>query len=342
MVAAAVHAAGARAGLFTSPHLVDVRERFQVAGQPIPAGAFAAWVARLRPVIETTGASFFEATTAIAMADFAARHVDVAVVEVGLGGRLDSTNALAPAMTAVTNVSLDHTDYLGTDPAAIAREKAGIAKPGVPMVIGEPDPSLVAVLRAEVERRGGVAVVVDPDLRYGGPLGTAGFHQRRNAAIARTILEAMPGLPPLPGDAVRSGLATVRVPGRFERRGRWILDVAHNPAGVEALVATLEAEAPARPLHAVFAALADKDRPRMVRLLSRVVDRIWVSVPPSAPPDRGVPPAALETGPGLVSEPEFHRALDEAQRDAGTVLVTGSFHTVGAAMVRLPGFRPFG
>ncbi|MBP6444456.1 MAG: hypothetical protein KA267_10575, partial [Gemmatimonadales bacterium] len=146
LIAEALGAAGFRVGLYTSPHLVSFRERIRVDGTPISEAAVAAWTALLQPTIVASGATFFEATTAIAFADFAARGVEIAVVEVGLGGRLDSTNVLEPLVTVVTHIALDHQRYLGDTLEAIAAEKAGIAKPGVPFVVGDPDPAIVAML----------------------------------------------------------------------------------------------------------------------------------------------------------------------------------------------------
>ena len=139
---AALREAGYSVGLYTSPHLVDVRERVMVDERPISRTAFAEWTARLRPEIERVQASFFEATTAMAFADFAARRVDVAVIEVGLGGRLDCTNVVTPLASAVTTVARDHTEYLGDSLEAIAREKAGIAKRNTPFVMPERIPCL--------------------------------------------------------------------------------------------------------------------------------------------------------------------------------------------------------
>src|SRR6185503_1718115 len=156
-------AAGWRAGLYTSPHLVDVRERFIVNDRPIPAEAFAEWTARILPTVEETGASFFEATTAIAFADLAARQVEIAVVEVGLGGRLDATNVLTPVVSAITHIARDHTEYLGESLEAIAREKAGIAKPGTPLIVGESDPEIVSVIRDAASASGAPIVVVSSD-----------------------------------------------------------------------------------------------------------------------------------------------------------------------------------
>src|SRR5205807_2744299 len=146
--------------LYTSPHLVSVTERMAVNGQRITEDSFVMWTDRLRPHIERLEASFFEATTAIAFADFAARGVDVAVIEVGLGGRLDSTNVITPLASVVTKIALEHTDYLGPDLASIAREKAGIAKPGVPFVTGEQDQRVREVLVSEAKQRGAEPIVL--------------------------------------------------------------------------------------------------------------------------------------------------------------------------------------
>src|SRR6476660_3501945 len=152
LVAAALAEAGWRVGLYTSPHLVSFRERIQVGGVSISEDAVAMWTSRLHSTILERKATFFEATTALAFADFAARGAEIAVVEVGLGGRLDSTNVVRPLVSAVTKIERDHMKYLGDTLEKIAREKAGIAKPGVPFVVGERDPALVHVLRREARK----------------------------------------------------------------------------------------------------------------------------------------------------------------------------------------------
>lgn len=339
----ALRAAGRRAALYTSPHLVDVRERMIVDGRPITEAAFAQWTTELEHTIRTEGASFFEATTAIALADVAARGAEVAVVEVGLGGRLDSTNVLTPQVSAVTIVAREHVEYLGEALEGIAREKAGIAKPGRPFVIGETDPGLVNALIDAACGVGALPVVVPPEARYVESLALEGVHQRRNAAVAWAVLDALPAGWQPDADARARGFAVARLPGRFDRRGRWILDVAHNPAGVATLCAALATATPPRPLHAVVGILRDKDWRAMIELLRAVVDRIWVTQPPTAPPERRWDPDEVGRAvPGVIVEPDLMRALDDAARDAQTVLVTGSFHTVGDAMARLPGFRPLG
>ena len=340
----ALRAAGHRVGIYTSPHLVDVRERMVVDGRPISEEAFAAWAERLRRAIEKSGASFFEATTAIAFADLAARGVDIAVIEVGLGGRLDCTNVLDPLVSAVTHVGLEHTEYLGSTLTAIAREKAGIAKAGKPFVLGETDPA-VAQAAIEVALAAGARVVRVPPLeRYDDPLALVGAFQRRNAAVARAVLRELPShWRPAP-EEMKAGFASARLAGRFDRRGKWVFDVAHNPGGVAALAGVLREQGLPRPIHAVVGILRDKDWPQMLETLGVVADRMWLTQPPTAPEDRRWDLATVgKTAPGHCTiQPAFERALRDAQVDARTVLVTGSFHTVGDALARLPGFAPLG
>src|SRR6478735_8518885 len=175
LVAEALQEAGWRVGLYTSPHLVSFRERIRVDGVPITQEAVAAWTTLLRPEIESRQATFFEATTVMAFADFAARGAEIAVVEVGLGGRLDSTNVVDPLVSVVTKVAMDHTKYLGDTLELIAKEKAGIAKPGVPFVVGERDPGLVRVLREEAasrqEGKDALVKIVPEERSWDGPLG---------------------------------------------------------------------------------------------------------------------------------------------------------------------------
>ena len=352
LVADALARQGFRVGLYTSPHLVSFRERIRVNGAPITRDAVATWTEHLRPLADETSATFFEMTTAIALADFAARGAEIAVVEVGLGGRLDSTNVVTPLVSAVTHIALDHMKYLGDSLEQIAREKAGIAKPGVPFVIGESDPALAALLaeaaRQAVARQQRDATVetrlVEPGRRWEGALGLAGPHQRRNAAVAEAVLDALPLRWRPSRESVAAAFEDARLPGRLDRRGRWLFDVAHNPDGVEALVAALRADPPAGPVHALVSILGDKEWPAMLVALDQVVDRGILTIAPSAEgrrwdlewlsrwlerPDR--PPAHAE----WTLVPDFQQALAEASEGAGTVLVTGSFHTVGDVMAEL-------
>ncbi len=352
LVAAALEEAGWRVGVYTSPHLVDFRERITVAGQPIGEPSVAMWTQRLQPLIASIGATFFEAATVMAFADMVARGAEIAVIEVGLGGRLDSTNVVRPLVSGITKIALDHQKYLGDTLEAIAKEKAWIAKPGTPFVIGERTPAIVEVLKAEareavqaVDPRARADLrVLPPDYEWDGPLGLQGGHQRRNAAVAYGMLMALPAPYRPAEEAVRAGFARAFIPGRLDRRGLWLFDVAHNPDGVRALVRALEDQPPPRPLHALVSILGDKDWSEMLVGLDQVVDRGVLTVAPTAAsrrwdlewldrwlarPDR--PPARAEWR--LIED--FGSALAEVQGGAGTVLVTGSFHTVGDVMAAL-------
>ncbi|HKW40462.1 MAG TPA: folylpolyglutamate synthase/dihydrofolate synthase family protein [Gemmatimonadales bacterium] len=347
-VAAELRARGWRVGVYTSPHLVSVRERMVVDGVPIPEEAFVEWATFLQPHIERLDASFFEATTAIAFADLAARGVDVAVIEVGLGGRLDATNVITPLVAAVTKIAREHTDYLGHDLASIAREKAGIAKRAVPFVTGEPDPTVREVLVAEAGRRGASPItVVDTTAPATRLLGLRGRHQQANAWVALATLNSLPDS----FGAVRSdwpeSFGRAYIAGRFDVRGRWIFDVAHNPDGAGVLADTLREYDPPHPRHALVGVLGDKDYLGMIERLKGEVDAFTFTVPATAPERRrwDLGRVADELGDLAVPhgfEPDFERALERVQDGAATVIVTGSFHTVGDALARLPGFAPVG
>ena len=367
MLAEMLLAGGHRVGLYTSPHLVSFRERVTVDRTPIAEDAVTLWASRLEEPALRLGATFFEVTTALAFADFAARGVEVAVVEVGLGGRLDATNVLEPLACGVTRIAVEHTEYLGPDRVSIAREKAGIAKPGVPFVTTEADGDIAAVLLGEARGRGAPAERLDPaaclsgveagpggvrfdavtpQRRYRGlELGLAGAYQAANALLALRLAELVAPAWPVDEAAARDGLRRARIPGRFDRRGRWIYDVAHNPDGARALVAALRTAEPLRPLVAVVAVLRDKDWKAMLEVLGGAVDRLVLTRAPSAPEDRAwdLPEAARwasARGLEAKAEPDFGAALAGAERLGASVLVTGSFHTVGDALARLPGARP--
>ncbi len=364
-----------RIGLYTSPHLVSFSERILLDGRPVEDRLLLEAAERLRPAIERSGASFFEATTAIAFLCFAEAGVEVAVVEVGLGGRLDATNVLSPVATAVTNVAFDHREYLGDSLAEIAREKAGIFRRGVPALIGETQPEPLRVLRERAEEVGAAFLPLDELARLAavemGVEGTRfrfesirwgkrtlrvplpGEHQARNALLAAELLGTLPADLRPRWESIEWGFASAYWPGRlqFERiRGTtWILDVAHNPAGVESLATALEALEIPRPLVLVVGILADKAWQEMLPPLLARVDAAILTTPPSAPPDRRWDPqevvrsGAATTSIPLRVIPDFSSALQRATTLAphGSILVTGSIHTVGDAIREL-GISPWG
>jgi dihydrofolate synthase/folylpolyglutamate synthase len=327
-LASMLREAGHRTALYTSPHLVSLLERFVVDGQMASEAAVTAWARRLEPLALELGASFFELTTAVAFADFAARGAEIAVIEVGLGGRLDATNVIEPLASGITRIALEHTEYLGNDLASIAREKAGIAKPGVPLLTTETDSALLEVMATCAQERGTTLRQVDPALAAGCELGLRGPHQLANASLAMALAEHLPAPWRPSREAMQRGLASARVAGRFDRQGPYLFDVAHNPDGMRALVAALAAEPLRRPIVAVVGVLKDKDWRTMLEILRPAVDDIILTSPPSAPDDR-----AWSEGQASLDD-----ALARARAAGGTVLVTGSFHTVGDAMARLPGY----
>ena len=355
-------AKGQRVATYTSPHLVDFRERMIVGGAPIPADDVVDFITRYTPLVEEIGASFFEATTAMAFHYFARAGASVAIVEAGLGGRLDSTNVITPVAAGVTSIGFDHTEYLGSTLEEIAAEKAGIFKAGRPAIVGETDPRIAGLLgaRAKAASAESVRIVshefhvshtrVDDagttfDVEWRGERATlrtplVGDHQAANLAFALVMLDAGgPTFAVSLAEATRH-LGRVHIPGRFQHVGQFIFDVAHNPAGAEVLAQTLTAVAPARPITAVLCVLGDKDWREMIRVLSRVVSRFVLTMAPTAPASRAWDLAevneftqSLRLDADVVED--FDSALEYARENSGTVLITGSFHTVGDAMSRL-------
>ncbi len=369
--------AGLRVGLYTSPHLCSVRERFQVGGAPIAEDALIGYADEIRPVVREYGLTFFEAATVLAFHAFYREEVDVQVVEVGLGGRLDATNVLRPVACAITNVALDHAEFLGDTLEAIAGEKAGILKSGVPAVTAETDTSILAVFRRVAAEVGAPLSTLDPardlgdvevardhtaftldtrawgELRLRTPL--VGRHQAVNAALAVELLEHLPERVRPSADEVRRGVAGVRWPGRDQIEvvdgGTWLFDVAHNIAGIQSLVSVLDRLDLPGPRVGLVGVLGDKDWRAMLPPLLERLDHAVFTQPTSAPEARRWDPGeAVEAvsrlaggAPcGLTREADFETALAEARRRAGdgTVVVTGSCHTVGDALAAL-GRVPF-
>ncbi|MBC7789798.1 MAG: bifunctional folylpolyglutamate synthase/dihydrofolate synthase [Anaerolineae bacterium] len=359
---------GWRVGRYTSPHLIDFAERILVDGRPAAGADVASWVDRWMPEIERVGATFFEATTCLAFDIFARANVDVAVVEVGLGGRLDATNVVRPLAAGVTSIGIDHTQYLGDTLEEIAAEKAGIFKLGVPGVIGERDPAIREVLRECARAVGAEPAVVLDDVRdvanvlvedagttfsivtkgaatadAGTLLRTplVGAQQAWNVTLALAMLQIAGDPWTVSAAEAKEHLSRVWLPGRFQRFGQIILDVAHNAPSVRALAATLEAVRPARPLVALVSILGDKDWRGILGILAPLVDRFVLTSPPSVTADRrwniveAYDYAVTTLGAQVTLQSDFDVALGEAQRMAATALITGSFHTVGDAMLRL-------
>ena len=359
---AILSAKGLRVARYTSPHLVDFRERIVVGGEPITADEVVEFVARWTPAVQRIEASFFEATTAMAFQHFARERADVALIETGLGGRLDSTNVVVPVAAGVTSIGFDHQEYLGPTLESIAREKAGIFKAGRPAVIGEPSAEVRAWLARDAHAAGATPVrvvaeeMVIGDVSVGGD-GTSftldalgarasvrtallGRHQSANFAFTVALLDAAG--PPFAATLPEAAAAapSIRLPGRFQRVDRWIFDVAHNADGARTLTATLGSLQSTEPLTVLLCVLGDKDWRAMIDSLRAIAARFILTDAPSAPASRRWPLAeaaayASSLGVEARAEADFDAALRLASRGSGITLVTGSFHTVGDAMARL-------
>jgi dihydrofolate synthase/folylpolyglutamate synthase len=297
---AMLNAAGYRVGLFTSPHLIDFRERIRLGHTWITEQEVIAGVAAIRAEIEPEGIKLtpFELMTVLAFRSFAQASLDVAVVEVGLGGRLDATNVLTPLVAAITGIGLDHQVYLGNTIAEIAREKGGIIKPGIPTVIGRVDEESRHTLCALARDRGSSSYLLGQDFTirsqhdgrasYHGlgwqlqdlQFGLRGSFQHNNAAVALAALELVqPAFPTIEAN-VRHGLQTARWPGRLEvvsQQPFVILDGAHNPHAMQTLIAELPAILQGRKVKLLFAVMRDKDWRTMISLLAPLVTEVVVT-----------------------------------------------------------------
>jgi dihydrofolate synthase/folylpolyglutamate synthase len=366
MLAALLTEAGLRVGVTTSPHLERVHERICLGDTPIGDDDLAAVLTEVAAAEAhlPEPASYFEILIAAAFAWFSDRAVDVAVVEVGVGGTWDATNVVDAPVAVVTNVSLDHTEILGPTRAAIAADKAGIVKPGARLVLGETDPELAPLFTARAGRswlRGRDFDVVASAPAHGGrvvglrtPGGSYpevfvpvhGAHQAANAAVALTAAEAFCGRA-LPPEVVAAGFGQVTSPGRVEVAGRAplvILDGAHNPAGAAALAATLAEEFPPAARHLVVGMLREKDPAEFLAALGAEGAGHLHCCP--APSPRALDPAAIAraaAGLGIPREAvrvhaDVAGALGAALAAAGPdeqVVVTGSLYVVGAARAAL-------
>jgi dihydrofolate synthase/folylpolyglutamate synthase len=374
MTARALTAAGHRTGLYTSPHLVTLRERFVVDGEMVTDAELTAALDEVRAAIDRlledgglhAQPTFFEVVTSMALVMFRRRCVDIAVLEVGLGGRLDATTVAAPLAGAITTIELDHQAHLGGTIQAIAAEKAGIAKPGMVVVCGERKPEAVEAID-RICRRQGASLVQAWDgldvsassaaglttIRLRTPvrsydpctLALRGAHQVANAVVAVRLLEALDAAGVfVPPSAVVDGLSRVQWRGRLELLsfddGREVLlDAAHNPAGAECLAAYLRDAYP-EGLPMVFGVMQDKDVEGMLRALLPHVTRMVLTSPPSpraaSPSDLGALVANLRPGLPVQIEADPSRAIACAFQSARSICVAGSIYLLGAILPTLP------
>jgi dihydrofolate synthase/folylpolyglutamate synthase len=330
-------ACGYRCGLFTSPHLIDFRERIRVSGEEIPEDDCAEMLTELRALCERmdTHPTFFEITLVLAMRWFRVRECEIIVLETGMGGRLDATTAVPADVCVITPVGLDHMQYLGDTLEEIALEKAGIFVTGKPAVSAPQEPGVRRVLEKEANERRSPLEFVEEPLR-GYPMALAGEHQKWNAALAVTALHRL-GIS-LRSDSVGYGLSHVSWPGRFETiRPGIILDGAHNPHSADILAATWRGSYPGKKAALVFSAVAGKDIAGILLALAPLASAIFfcpVDTPRAVP--AGELPAFLPTDapPHEVFE-TLEAALAVAITQGGPVLVAGSLFLVGEARALL-------
>jgi dihydrofolate synthase / folylpolyglutamate synthase len=334
MLDAVARAAGLRTGLFTSPHLVRFNERIQISGQPITNHEVLAGLSVIREAIARSGCtpSFFEITTALGFQHFLTRRIDLAIMETGLGGRLDATNLITPLVSVLTSIDLDHQKILGDSRAKIAREKAGIIKPGVPVVsVGQTTD--VREVIDEVAAAIGSPVIYTTEPITDLQIGLAGSHQRLNAAVVRdTLAAAKLGISP---EALKIGLKSVFWPGRFQALGaRLTIDGAHNLAASERLVQTWKECHPKTSPTMVFGGLRDKDLNSMVATLAPIAARFFL-VPVKN--SRGEDPSNIRLPSGFPYT--IFAGVQEAVEAAGKlpepILVTGSLFLVGETLAWL-------
>jgi dihydrofolate synthase/folylpolyglutamate synthase len=350
MVDAALRAGGHRSARYTSPHLQRIEERFVIDGREVAPAVLEAAAARVREAVETLVATgqleslptFFECTTAIAFDLFREARADVAVLEVGLGGRLDSTNIVSPVAAAIVSIDFDHQAQLGTTLASIAFEKAGVIKRGIPVVCGPMPREALDVIAKVCADEHATLIRTDNDVDLASriaamPIALPGEHQRANAGVALRLLEAIGRASPalrVDDEAIRVGLTRTAWPGRLEyfthRRCRVLLDAAHNPAGARALASYLR-HVGADEVTLVFGAMQDKAVREMLTALAPVVRSIVCATAPNARAMAADTLAALASEAGLDAEAVADpvEAVTRACETGRLVVVAGSIFLIG-------------
>lgn len=345
MLDAICRAAGHRTGLFTSPHLITFRERMRVNGEMISEDEVARELTRIKDLTAAWDhvPTFFEITTALALAHFQREGCDVVVLETGLGGRLDATNAVMPAVCVLTEIALDHQQWLGSTVAEIAAEKAGIFKDGVPVISAPQVPEVRRVLDNHGEESGALVVAYVEEPWDASIVNLIGQHQRWNAALAVHAL-ALSGIRVEPS-AVSQGLREVQWPGRFQRvNERVVIDGAHNPSAAALLTRTWGEVFGTRRATVILGVLGDKDVRGICTALIPLAARI-VTVAPQNP--RATTAAALaeivrEAMPGLpcTVTTDLVAALELAEKFSDPVLICGSLFLVGEALAHFQSGAP--
>ena len=346
LIAASLQASGLKVGLYTSPHLIDLRERIRVNGTPIEEAEVVAFIEQNREFLDCTQPSFFETMTALAFAYFVKQQVDIAVIEVGLGGRLDSTNVLTPILSVITNIGLDHTEFLGTTLKQIAREKAGIIKPGVPVVIGESHPQTMNVFLERAQECGSPIYFADEceylrrtRLRFAPECELHGNYQEHNLQTAFVALRELG----INNEAIRQGFAHVCTMTGL--RGRWetlqtkplvICDTGHNGHGLQYVARQLK-ELKNPHIYIVFGQVNDKDTDISLRLMPRGDKYIYIFTKPDTQRARSAQEMLALWGEEAfaIENPEeaINYALSHATEE-DAIFIGGSNYLVGYALSR--------
>lgn len=354
MIDSICRAEGYRTGLYTSPHLVTYRERIKVDGEMIAEKDVAEGLTAIRQLIESWDPhpTFFEITTALALVYFKKRECELIMLETGLGGRLDATNAVVPVVSVITPIGYDHEKWLGSTLEAIAGEKAGIIKPRVPVVSAKQEPEAEKVIHARAAECTAplefVATVSDGRhntwLHAGASqkrpytVSLAGSHQRENAALAVAALRA--GGVAVEDGAIQRGLAKIDWPARFQRwDDRIVIDGAHNPAGAEVLARTWREQFPGERATIIVAVLREKDIAGICRALAPIAERFIL---PAIRAERALPPNELGVELSTITptlhysiSSAFPAALELARATSERILITGSLHFAGEALALL-------
>lgn len=345
MLEAVYRTVGLRVGLYTSPHLVTFRERIQINRELIPEGDVIRLTQRIRDWLpqfsQDEHPTFFEIATIMALCYFAEQKCDLVIWEAGLGGRLDATNIVTPLASVITNVQFDHEKWLGNTVAEIAREKAGIIKPNVPVITGAEDESALAVI-SEVARANRSALHIvntHAALDASWQVNLRGEHQRLNAALALKAVDVLSAIIAVPAEAARAAVASVHWAARFQviRRGEQtvVLDGAHNPAGAKALASAVRDEFPNRRFTLVLGILEDKNWKEVCHTLSHGAAEIYTApvASPRTASAEGLAAACQEANPEarVVAAGSLAEALQRSQNST-LVVIAGSLYLIGEAL----------
>lgn len=339
MIDAVARAAGLTSALFTSPHLVTFRERIRVNGEMISVDAAGAGLTKIRDRVHNWDPhpTFFEITTALALDYFSSHKIDIVILETGLGGRLDATNAVQSNVSVITPIDLDHQKWLGLTIPEIAAEKAGIIKAETPVVSAPQQPAAEGVLRQRAAECNALLKIVH-ETYDASPIALRGRHQKGNAAIAIAALRA--AKIDIDEKQIARGLAAVEWPARFQYCDeRMILDGAHNPAAARVLVETWREVFGETKATLILAALADKDVRAICETLAPIVDLVLL---PKIRSERALDPQSLadvlvDLGVNYEICGDFAASLTKAKQLPSPILITGSLHFAGEALAHLRG-----